>query len=248
MLIVFDVDGTLLSGAAADWAAYNAALMEVLGSAGSPSLLGSLQDVTAETLLQAVAAEVGRSVSPQMSALIQEKYMEGLRAAHIRDSNTFSVRPGVVSVLRALQEHGYEIAIATGDWASSIRFKLSAAGLDISKYPFASSSDVPQRAEIIKLAVKRAGRELADSIYVGDGLWDLKACSYLGIPFLAAGDRHEMLAQAGAKYICEPMMSQSFISLVLRIAGPNHTLEPMATPVLSCAGAQDAPAATVAQL
>jgi phosphoglycolate phosphatase-like HAD superfamily hydrolase len=37
------------------------------------------------------------------------------------------------------------------------------------------------------LAVSRAGHEIADSIYLGDGIWDVKATKAVGIPMVGIG-------------------------------------------------------------
>jgi phosphoglycolate phosphatase-like HAD superfamily hydrolase len=71
----------------------------------------------------------------------------------------------------------------------------------IENIPFASSSDTRQRVDIIALAACRAGFDISDAIYVGDGLWDLKASRELGIRFVGVGRKHELLRKHGASRV-----------------------------------------------
>jgi phosphoglycolate phosphatase-like HAD superfamily hydrolase len=67
----------------------------------------------------------------------------------------------------------------------------------------ATCSDHPRRSEIIRLAAQRAGRPLSDSIYIGDGVWDLRACRDLGVRFIGTGSRLHLLKKAGAEHTIE---------------------------------------------
>ena len=99
------------------------------------------------------------------------------------------------------------MAIATGGWRRSARFKLECAGIPHEGLGAAFADDAHPREEIIRIATERAasrsGAEidaLGRRLYVGDGLWDLKAAGSLGIDFLgiAEGDRASLLREAGA--------------------------------------------------
>jgi phosphoglycolate phosphatase-like HAD superfamily hydrolase len=108
------------------------------------------------------------------------------------------------------------VAIATGDWHSTITFKLSAAGLDVTRFPMATSSEARERSEIIKLAAQRSGRSLADVVYVGDGVWDLLACRKLGVRFVGTGTRTQQLKEVGAKHIIEDFTDSACLNTLRR--------------------------------
>jgi len=104
---------------------------------------------------------------------------------------------------RLNRSSGYRVAIATGCWGDSARVKMASAGMDYDAYPSASADDAPERAAIIQLAVERAARRYGgfdDSVYIGDGVWDARACLALGVPFIGIGvaGQAEKLRQAGA--------------------------------------------------
>jgi phosphoglycolate phosphatase-like HAD superfamily hydrolase len=106
------------------------------------------------------------------------------------------------------------VAVATGDWHATASFKLAAAGIDVSRFPMATSSDSARRSEIIRLAAQRAGRPLSDVVYVGDGIWDVKACRDLGVCFVGTGSRLPALRDAGAQHMIEIFEGALFLSIV----------------------------------
>jgi phosphoglycolate phosphatase-like HAD superfamily hydrolase len=103
----------------------------------------------------------------------------------------------------------HKIAIATGCWCESAKLKLHRSGFMIEDIPFASSSDTRRRADIIALAASRAGSGVSDAVYVGDGLWDLKATRELGMRFVGVGRRHELLRVHGASQVLATFAERS---------------------------------------
>ena len=65
------------------------------------------------------------------------------------------------------------------------------------------------------------------ALYVGDGLWDLRACSKLGIPFLGVGHRRQMLRDAGASHVLENLAPADFWEARTKAKKPNKTPEPV---------------------
>ncbi len=80
-----------------------------------------------------------------------------------------------------------------------------------------TSSDYFSRADIIRAAVDRVGQPLSEAIYVGDGLWDLRATRKLGIPFIGVGRRRKKLREAGAEHILEDLTPAAFHPVFERI-------------------------------
>src|SRR5262249_41227372 len=99
----------------------------------------------------------------------------------------------------------WHVAIATGGWAVSARFKLASAGLPVDAFPWANADDAVDRVDILRTAMGRAGQPygqdaLEKVVYVGDGNWDVRAGEGLGIGFLglSAGDQAGRLLEEGA--------------------------------------------------
>jgi len=215
MLVIFDVDGTLLGGEAADWRAFDDAIESVLEYAVDETFFAGLPEITAQSIAEAAIRASGGAAGNGLEQRIHDEYLRGLRLAHRSDPLTFQPRAGVRELLLHLASMpGVQVALATGDWHSTITFKLAAAGLDISPFPLATSSDTPRRADVIRLAAGRAGRPLSQAVYVGDGVWDLRACRELEIPFIGTGERTDRLAESGAEHLLEPFETTAFLGLL----------------------------------
>jgi phosphoglycolate phosphatase-like HAD superfamily hydrolase len=216
MLIIFDVDGTLLGGESRDWKSFDRAIETILGFAPTADFFSSLPEITAQAIAEASVRAAGKEPGTGLEERIRDEYLRRLRQAHSRDADAFLPRKGVVQFLAHLRSvPGIGVAIATGDWLATISFKLAASGLDVSGFPIATCSDHPRRSEIIRLAAQRAGKPLADSLHVGDGIWDLRAARELGIRFIGTGSRPHLLKQAGAEHIIEVLgkdLLQHFLS------------------------------------
>ncbi len=218
MLIIFDVDGTLIESDPADWNAYKGALRTVLGFTPPSGFCRALGDVTAHSVAAASMRAAGLAESEGLMAQVRSEHLRGLKEAHAADPRAFRARPGAGAALEALRAWPRAaVAIATGDWSPTSRFKLAAAGVEVGPLPMATCSDRPRRAEIIALAAERAGRPLREAVYVGDGPWDLHACRELGIPFIATGANCGELSRLGAVHL-HPEYDSAALPALVQIA------------------------------
>ncbi|MDE0767472.1 MAG: HAD hydrolase-like protein [Opitutaceae bacterium] len=218
MLIIFDVDGTLIGGEAFDWKCFNNAFASASGIAIGPNDWMELEEVTARSFVHHVLSEHSPERIQQLETHIADTFLKNLQAASNQNQKPFQSTPGSLELLEFLNNHSqYQVAIATGDWLDSITFKLQSAGIAIKQFPHATSSDARRRADIIRLAAQRANRPLSESIYVGDGPWDLKACRELNIPFIGTGSRVEALVEAGAQWTLPTLHTEPFLEMISQI-------------------------------
>jgi phosphoglycolate phosphatase-like HAD superfamily hydrolase len=209
-MIVFDADGTLIGGESTDRESFEAAFEEVAGFAMVESFFASLEEVTAQAIVHQALGALAPDERKSKERAVCQGYLRRLKDAHGGNPASFSAMDGASALLKDLKEKGMPVAIATGDWRETISFKLGAAGIPFDDIPMVTSSEFYSRAEIIAGAVAKAGRKLDEAVYVGDGLWDLRACRELGIPFLGVGSRTERLRKAGAEYILQNLSSAEF--------------------------------------
>lgn len=215
MLIIFDVDGTLVGGETNDCACFDQAVAAVVGFTLNSAFFDSLPEITAQAIAESSVRAANRDVGVGLEEKIRDEYLRLLRDTHSRDTAAFPPRHGVRSLLASLSTTpGVSVAIATGCWHATSSFKLAAAGIDVSSYPMATSSDTRSRSEIIRLAAQRSGRALSDAVYVGDGLWDLKASQSLGVPFIGTGRKLDRLKEAGALHWVEKFEPKCFLETV----------------------------------
>ena len=219
MLVVFDVDGTLISGEEYDWKSFNDAFTEVTGRSFSIEFWKSLDEVTASAIVRQGLSDLPENEQEELELKVRDRCLENLRDERERNPNAFGSTLETRQLLEDLQLHeSIDLAIATGDWLETIRFKLKAADISLESFVHATSSDHPVRSNIIQLAAERSRRDLRDTIYVGDGVWDVRACRMLGIPFIGTGKRIEALRGAGAQWILEKLETEALMDVIERMA------------------------------
>jgi hypothetical protein len=77
---------------------------------------------------------------------LQTRFVELLCAAVERTGQPLREIPGASVFLHRLAAHlGWHVAIATGGWNVSARFKLASAGLSVDGIPWASADDAIDR-------------------------------------------------------------------------------------------------------
>jgi len=212
MLIIFDVDGTLIGGEETDWKCFDDAFHQVAGFQFPPKFFDDLHEVTAKAIVHQALPNENEAVRIDNEERVRDECLARLTDAHRSEENVFFPTRGAPKLLSYLSDRNdFSVAIATGDWEDTINFKCRVAGIEIDKYPLATSSDCYARSEIITLAASRANWSLDNSIYIGDGLWDYQAAITLGIPFVAVGHRIERLLDAGAIHSLPSLDPEHFV-------------------------------------
>ncbi|HEV2721360.1 MAG TPA: haloacid dehalogenase-like hydrolase [Thermoanaerobaculia bacterium] len=182
-LVLFDIDGTLITddGAARD--AFAEALADVYGFHGDVRRydFSGRTDPQITHMVLRDAGLAAAEIDSRMDAL-WSVYLEHL-AAHA--PGRVRALPGVAALLDALAaEARVTLALLTGNIEPGARLKL--AGADLNRYfPFgAFGSDSPRREELPPIAVARAaaatGIDFAarDVVIVGDSIYDVRC----GVP------------------------------------------------------------------
>ena len=204
-LVVFDVDGTLACTSTVDDKCWQQAALEVLGIQGISTDWGSYEHSTDE----AIATELIHTHTDFFDVVgkvreVRDRFRDLILAAGKNDSNLFTPMPGAPEIFSHLSSAGWQSAIATGGWELTARYKLSRAGVRHEDVPAAFANDAHARSEIIRLAQRRAeelhGQPFDVVVYVGDGVWDVRAASTLKIGFIgcAVPPRSKKLQEAGA--------------------------------------------------
>jgi phosphoglycolate phosphatase-like HAD superfamily hydrolase len=218
MIIVFDVDGTLVDGTQQDESCFVRAIREVTGISFQNSEWSKFSEVTAKAVVHQIHPHLSPAEIETIEKEVHQSFHRHLVNAHERNDQSFVPIQGAIELITTLREHTeFSVAIATGDWFETIHFKLSAAGFSVSDIPMATSSDHYSRADIIRLAVERADRTIDEAIYVGDGTWDLRATQTLGIPFIGVGHNIHRLKAAGATHLTPNFEGSDFFDLLNQI-------------------------------
>jgi len=189
-LVIFDVDGTLTDTVTIDAHCFLRAFAHVCGFAAVDPNWSHYHNATdAGIFYEVFASRMGHAPSLSETSKFRDYLVELFRAA-AREA-PFTAVAGAPQLLDRLHaSEAYRVALATGCWRESARVKMASAGMEYDAYPSASADDAPEREAIMQLAVERAAERygcVADAIYVGDGIWDARACRVLGIPFIGIG-------------------------------------------------------------
>ena len=220
--MVFDVDGTLVGGEATDWASFGAAFKEAAGFVLEDTFFARIEEVTAQAIVHQALEDAPIEKKKEIERAVRQGYLRRLQSAHENDPCSFPALDGALALLAELRQRGVPVAIATGDWFESITFKLQAAGIPFDAVPIVTSSDFYSRADIIAEAIAKAGRPREEAVYIGDGLWDLRAARKLGIPFIGVGYRKEKLEAAGATHTLRDLSPLNFWQVIETIRKPNQ--------------------------
>lgn len=215
-LVLFDIDGTLLTTDGAGKRAVREALLEVFGTTGpiaGYSFAGRTDPEIVHELLGAAGLPAGR-IEAALPAL-WERYLAKLA----RDLREVRVRPlpGIPPLLDRVEAAGGEVVLGllTGNLVEGARLKVEAAGLGFGRFRVgAYGSDHPARRELPAVAVQRAreatgidyrGKEV---VVIGDTPHDIACGRHLGVRTIAvATGRHptEELAAHSPDHLFEDL-------------------------------------------
>jgi phosphoglycolate phosphatase-like HAD superfamily hydrolase len=217
-LVVFDLDGTLTRTNAVDEVCFVQAFAD-LGFRDMNTNWMDYEHVTDSGVARQVFIErFGREPNLVEASNIVERFVELLRGRHALNREGFVETPGAASLLRNLRGNGSQwgVAIATGCWTASARFKMRWAGLDLDGCPAAFAEDGPGREAILQTAVQRAAKSYRQEhferiVSVGDAVWDIRTAHRLGLPFLGIGDEHrgQRLRRQGASHVVENFIDEA---------------------------------------
>ncbi|HEX8170915.1 MAG TPA: HAD hydrolase-like protein [Thermoanaerobaculia bacterium] len=184
-LVLFDIDGTLLSDHGAAREAFGEALASVYAYGGDLSRY-DFSGRTDPQIARMVLRDAGlpdSAIDAQLPRL-WERYLEGLA----RNATRERVRalPGIRELVDALSRHEEVVlALLTGNIEPGARLKLAAAELN-EFFPFgAFGSDSADRNELPPFAVRRASEQTGhrfsgnEVVILGDSIYDVRC----GVPY-----------------------------------------------------------------
>jgi phosphoglycolate phosphatase-like HAD superfamily hydrolase len=202
--VMFDIDGTLTETMKVDEECFVRSFKDVFGFADIDTDWSQYPRTTDSGIFHDVfTSRTGRSPTAQEVSQFRRHFIQLLTAAS--SQSPFAPVAGADRLLSRLA-HGapYRVALATGGWRDSARLKMASAGMCFDDHPAASADDALDRESIMRLSRQRAAERyreaFACTVYVGDGVWDARACRSVGIPFIGigTGSRATRLSTEGA--------------------------------------------------
>jgi phosphoglycolate phosphatase len=186
-LVLFDIDGTLLTDNGASRSAFGEALQAVHGYDGDLTRY----DFSGRTDPQIARMVLDDAGLPQNAIdAAMPRLWEHYLAVLARNATPGRVRvlPGVHALVRALAARDdIVLALLTGNIEPGARLKLGGTGLE-PYFPFgAFGSDSADRTELPPIAIRRASEhrglavERRDVVIIGDSIYDVRC----GVPYEA---------------------------------------------------------------
>ena len=208
-ILLFDIDGTLVSTGGAGAVAWRRAFEDLHGI---PADIGKFTDAgmtDPDVGARTFEAVLGRKPSPHELAQVVQRRLEHLPEA-VAESKGYKVLPGVPDRLRQLSHAGHLLGLITGNGDGAAYIKLSRGDL-MRWFTFgAYASAGVDRPGIVREAVRRGeamlGQDVPNTeIYViGDTPLDIEAGHGAGIRVLsvATGEYSvEQLRDAGGDWV-----------------------------------------------
>lgn len=207
-LVLFDIDGTILSTNGAAKRAFRRAMRETYGTAGpidSYDFSGKTDPQIARDLLR--AAGLGDPEIDARTDTLWRRYLRQLKRIFRRPDHRTTLLPGVATLLDAMDARTEDalMGLLTGNIRPGARLKLASVGLDGRFRTGAFGSDCERRDGLPSVAVRRAreltGREFDgdEIVIIGDTPHDVTCGAALGVRAVGvATGRHDAAALAAA--------------------------------------------------
>ncbi|HEY5545329.1 MAG TPA: haloacid dehalogenase-like hydrolase [Gemmatimonadaceae bacterium] len=197
-LVLFDIDGTLLSSHGAGRRAMEAALIEVFGSSGAPGYRydGKTDRQIVRDLMRGQGHD-DATINARMPQVV-EAYVAGLRRELAAPHTRVEALAGVMALLDALRREAHcVVGLLTGNLEPGAEHKLTAAGIGYDRFAVgAFGSDHEVRAELPAVAQRRARERLGlhvegrAIVIIGDTPSDIHCGRPIGARAIAVATGH----------------------------------------------------------
>lgn len=221
-VVLFDIDGTLISAGGAGRRALDRALEAVVGRAGAMQgveLAGRTDPLIVESALLAI----GQEPTSALVAEVLQAYVAAL-PGELKRSDRYLVHAGVRELLLALQRVStVALGLGTGNVRAGARCKLSHGGL-WEHFSFGGfACDHPERAELIRIGAEAGAARLGVArgdcrvVVVGDTERDVQAAHAIGalcVGVTTGPCSHAQLVAAGADLVVEDLCGDEALRFI----------------------------------
>jgi len=240
MLAIFDIDGTLIRSTHIDDECFTIAIDRVLDIRGFDTDWANYTHSTDDGLILEIAERYGgfAATPRQIDDAKSEFFTQLRRAVRNAASSPCTQIDGVAAMLGALRSRdGWSIGISSGTSPEAASIKLAAAGLSLDGLPAtfshrcsrthapASRADIISRTREKTLAAARVASaasatsvaSITPTVYIGDGLWDLRAANELAIGFVGVrhdGNESKLRAEGATRIVHHYRDLPAFIALL----------------------------------
>src|SRR6202008_706309 len=201
---LFDLDGTLVDSVYQHVLAWKEAL-DAEGVELSVWRIHRKIGMSGGLFTNILLRETGLEITEERLARLHQRHVEAFNRQHTQ--GLVRPLPGARELLDYLTEQGYPWAIATSGRMPTAAHNIAALGVDPSKVPVITRDQVRHAKpdpDLFLAAAEKLGVDIADSVVVGDSIWDMLAARRaraLGVGLLSGGYGREELDRAGASRV-----------------------------------------------
>ena len=192
VLILFDIDGTLIDSGGAGRRSLDKSFFELTGIRNGTK--GIIPDGKTDPLIivEMFRRRLHRDPTQEELKKMEDLYLKFLRK-EVYLSRGYRVLPGVYELLEKLKEKkSFMLGLGTGNFEEGARIKLSRANLNRFFSFGGFGSDSIDRVEVLRVGIERGKRLLGERgmgvktvLVVGDTPYDIKAAKEVGARMIA---------------------------------------------------------------
>ncbi|HVT71440.1 MAG TPA: HAD family hydrolase [Trebonia sp.] len=194
--VLFDVDGTLVDTNYL----HTVAWWEAFAQAG--------HDVPMASVHRSVGMGSDRMLDALLPGARDTSADDAIRAAHSALYSVYWSRlrplPGAARLLRACHDHGLRVVLASSAGPDELKALRGVLDADDAIDAATSAGDVDTSKpapDLVQLALEQAGARPDESVFIGDAVWDVRACRRAGVACIAVltgGTSRDELTGEGA--------------------------------------------------
>jgi phosphoglycolate phosphatase-like HAD superfamily hydrolase len=223
LVILFDVDGTLVLTGGSGRRAMRRAFAELRGDAAYLESM-DFRGMTDQRILREAIEGSGGVATEGLVGELLELYL-GYLAEELATSSGYTVMPGVMELVTALEAFaGVALGLGTGNVRRGAELKLAPCGLDRRLGFGGFGCDAVDRADLLRVGFERGAARLGlayeacERLVVGDTPLDVHAAKAVGARTVAVctgGHAAEALREAGAEVVVEDLAAGGVLEAVL---------------------------------
>ncbi|PXX65341.1 HAD superfamily hydrolase (TIGR01509 family)/HAD superfamily hydrolase (TIGR01549 family) [Nocardia tenerifensis] len=198
--VLFDVDGTLVDSNYLHARAWHRAFREA-GTVVPTWRIHRAIGMDGGTLIETLAGDLDKDAADHADDLHSRFYLDS--------ADELTLLPGAREILSDLHGRGLRVLLATSappDELAKLRELLDSEDV---LYAVTGGEDVDTAKPdptIVQIALDRAGVPPERAVFVGDTVWDVRACTALDVPIigvLSGGISRGELEDEGAAFVCD---------------------------------------------
>jgi len=225
ILIIFDIDGTLVHSNKIDSQCFADTYEEVFQNPFPSINWNDYPHVTDDTIFGTVfEKQFGRSATASEQAHFKKQFVQRIISERERQPEAFHEVPGAKAIVDFLLDHpDYVVGIGTGGWHDPALVKLGFVDIPTEAIFISAADGCPTRVHIVERAIRlarAAHRSIEKIVYVGDAAWDVRTCREMEIPLIGIRVRGDVavLEGMGVEHVFDGFLDQEgFLGAVGRL-------------------------------